>query len=949
MTLLRDSPGRWNSPSRKRPSDEDQAHATFFVRRTPSLTGRSTAPARVVALFRLCLLCLSASLVGPALAKGPTPAPSAPVAAPPQKVVTDGVFQDASGQSHSWQVTPTHVLEWDGRPYLPVGGSFTPHSWVEGQTDDNWNADVLALQSLKQHGVTDLTLNAGALGLTHVPTGAVQRLLDYLDAHGFEYGLDVADFPKQPLIGYTIEPSVYRNASPPEQGTVRFTRIAGLVDAFSVLASSSGSGVPDRLESGPAAIGPGGTASVKVTLGGGDGDVLLLYPRRSFGPGTPEGHLPDLWQGYDEYRDRLLAFLNGLRLGGGFRFFLDPLTDRIGLNGEVQNLVPTTDGFHRDFQAWLDQRYGHNLDTLNHSWGLTNHDLADFATAARCVPLWYGVKGLPELYDPTKGTFLDIFNSPRIQSNYWYDLETFKILSTRGYMDSIADALKHGVADVPVVYTWTQHSPLFTDAETDGGYDGLGIEAYGHGLDLTKSVAAYVYAQAQETPKTTWLIVSATADAPPAQKLSPGFAGQTVLDDDWDSLKDLGARGFFVNSLQALPAAANADVSLVGLPDQLGWLGSYAAGLRADADTLEAERPAVLWYPESVAGPAVGVRPLAGDVWWLPTYAPGQALTLGPSLRGYELNDPDDGLPLTAFWSPGGTLKSAPFTLGPKAAPVVTDVSGTPIPVRPSHGIWTIPVSAVPTLVRGIPYLPLSIDAADDADAEAHRLLNLAVKQNVDIQSEDNYLFLAENETHKLAADDPIRYSDFQQIVSRLTLLLQPFTWVEAESSADTTFSSVAPDTDASNGAYLSLDTDSDPPSDDAAGGYHASYTFSVNGPGDYALWAAATPPGSGASPFTWSVDDGPASDAEDDQTSGGPYAGKFAWRDLGDVPLRGGRHTLTIAVTGRRLEDQRYVLGLDAFCVTRVPFSPDGPTQPSVDSWLPPATPDDKDKKHKK
>jgi hypothetical protein len=269
------------------------------------------------------------------------------------------------------------------------------------------------------------------------------------------------------------------------------------------------------------------------------------------------------------------------------------------------------------------------------------------------------------------------------------------------------------------------------------------------------------------------------------------------------------------------------------------------------------------------------------------------------------------------------------------------------VDARQSHGIWTIPVSATPTLVRGIPYLPLSMDAATAADDEAHRLLDLAVKQNVDIQSEDQYLFLAENQTH--AEDFGIRYAAFEQIVNRLTALLQPYTWVEGEGSADTTFSSVAPDADASNGAYLSLDTDSDPPSDDAAGGYHASYTFSVNGPGDYTLWAAATPPGTAASPFTWSVDDGPASDAQDDPTVGGPYAGKFAWRDLGDLPLHGGKHTLTIQVTGRRLEDQRYVLALDAFCITRVPFLPDGPTQPGVDTWLPPATPDDKDKKHKK
>jgi hypothetical protein len=708
----------------------------------------------------------------------------------------------------------------------------------------------------------------------------------------------------------------------------------------------------DRLASGPATVNPDGSAQVAVTLGG-DGDVLLLYPRRSFGPGTPESHLPDLWQGYDAYRDRLLAFLNRVHLGKGFRFFIDPLTNHIGMDGEVDTLVPTSDGFHRDFQAWLDQKYGHNLNTLNQSWGLENHDLKDFTTAARCIPLWSGVKGLPELYDPVKGTFFDIYNDPHIRSNYWTDLQTFKIESTRGYMDDIADALKHGIADVPVIYSWTQHSPLFTDQQTDSGYDGLGIEAYGHGLDLTKSVGAYVYAQAQEMPKTSWLIVSATADALPAQKISPGFLSKAVLFNDWDDLRGIGARGFYVNSLQALPETQNTDVNLVAHADQLGWLGSYAANLQASAASLQIQQPAVLWYPQTVAGPDVGVRLLPGDVWWLPTYSPGSALTLGPSLIGYELTDPDDGKPLSAVWSPADALKTVQFDLGQKATPVITDVSGAIVPAKQSKGLWTIPISAIPTLVRGVPYLPLSMGAAVAADKEAHRLLDLAVKQNVDIQSEDQYLFLAENQTHNtVTADDPIRYESFERIVKRLTALLQPYTWVEGESSSDTTFTSIAPDADASNGAYLSLDTDQDPLTDAQTGGYQASYTFYVTGPGVYTLWVAATPPGGTASPFTWSVDDGPASQADDAQTQGGQYAGKFVWRDLGGLPLHLGKHTLTISVTGRRTQDQRYVLGLDAFCISRVPFAPDGATQPSVDSWLPPDTSNDKDskgEKHKK
>ena len=129
------------------------------------------------------------------------------------------------------------MLDWDGAPYLPVGGAFTPHFWAEGQTDAAWDADTQALQTLKQHGVTDLSLTAGPGGLTHVPPAAVQRLLDYLDANGFQYGLEIADFPQDPLVGYVVKPSAYRDPAPPAQGVARFSHIAGLLDAVYMLVS----------------------------------------------------------------------------------------------------------------------------------------------------------------------------------------------------------------------------------------------------------------------------------------------------------------------------------------------------------------------------------------------------------------------------------------------------------------------------------------------------------------------------------------------------------------------------------------------------------------------------------------------------------------------------------------------------------------------------------------
>lgn len=151
-------------------------------------------------------------------------------------------------------------------------------------------------------------------------------------------------------------------------------------------------------------------------------DILLLYPQRLYFAGTPESHLPDLWQGYDEYRDRLLTFFSRLKLGPGFRFFLDPMTDKIGFQGEVENVIPTTDGYRLDFEAWLEKKYNHNVDDLNRGWGIKEHDLPDFATAGRCLPLWSGSKGVPAVFDPINKTPYLVLNQPRIGGHVWDDL-----------------------------------------------------------------------------------------------------------------------------------------------------------------------------------------------------------------------------------------------------------------------------------------------------------------------------------------------------------------------------------------------------------------------------------------------------------------------------------------------------------------------------------------------
>ena len=172
---------------------------------------------------------------------------------------------------------------------------------------------------------------------------------------------------------------------------------------------------------------------------------------------------------------------------------------------------------------------------------------------------------------------------------------------------------------------------------------------------------------------------------------------------------------------------------------------------------------------------------------------------------------------------------------------------------------------------------------------------------------------------------------------------MQPFVWLEGEGTSSQTFDSVVSDSEASGGSYLSLDTDRLPPSSTGdLGGYRAEYTFSVNTTGPYALWIAASP-ARDSSPFTYTLDGGGSNSVESVPTEGDVYAGKFLWSHFGDASLSHGRHKLTITVTGPRPRDSRYVLAIDAFCLSRVPFHPSGTQLPAIELLPPPVQKDKK------
>ena len=443
-----------------------------------------------VVLRRTATACLVCGL--PQAAPAQTP----PV---PDKPISTGLFLDKTGVKHRWQVNDAHALLWDDAPYIPVGGTFTPRS-LTSDAESAWQEDKKALDAVKAKGLHDIVIWP-AKSLPDCSPAALQRVMDYCETSGMQYGLACGPGLTAPLTGMVIKPSTYRYDSR-ESLTAQWTvtnadsalfLVVDATDKENKIVRSGGVFIKDPQVSVP----------IELPAASSHG-VALLFPHKSL-PVTGKGSLPDVWGGFDNYRDRLLVFLSHVKFGQNFRFFLDPLTRQIGLGGESDYLVPDSGAFLVEFEAFLLRRYPHLAD-MKQSWGLTEGDFKTHRDMARLVPLWANDRGIPYLFDTTSGKTVRIMDAR--QSRWWDDFLQCRRESLSYTMNTLADLLKREVADVPVVYTWTQTDPMFLNANANGGFDGLSVAVPAGDPTVLGRILGPAYSEAEQAGHTLWCIAS---------------------------------------------------------------------------------------------------------------------------------------------------------------------------------------------------------------------------------------------------------------------------------------------------------------------------------------------------------------------------------------------------------------------------------------------------------
>jgi hypothetical protein len=842
------------------------------------------------------------------------------LAAPPTPLVRghSEIYTDRDGAKHPWTVTPAHALVWDNVPYLPVGGDFTPRS-LSDSSDAAWQEDIRTLSTLHDKGVLDVVI-APEKSLPDIPLGAFQRLIDHLETNGFRYGLAFGPGVSKPLTGLVVKPANYRyfeadsltahwHASNADRGLVTILEDSNNGEYHVVQATSYP--IKDDFLSVP--LDPS-KATGKL--------IGLLYPHKIMPVGM-EGGCPDLWDGYDDYRDRLLAYLGKMKFGKGLRFLLDPLARHLGLADEVETLIPESEGFRLEWESWLERNYP-SVEDARARWSMGEYEPKSYTELARYVPLWLGDRGLSYLYDPQGEHLLRVDST---KSGFWNDFRQFRNDSVANYMRSIAEVLKHQVADVPVVYTWTQNHPIFLNAEIEG-FDGLSVAT--HGKPSMAGQLGPALSAVEQAARPMWFLateisptVSVPVTASPTPPMGATIPSRIALFSSFDEMKRTGIKGFFAGS--TAPASAPTE-PWFGAPERIDWLHDYATQLGAQPGAAR-DVPMVLFYPQTAPGPAhVGPIPGVPNVLWLSSQAGGESIDLWPAFSGYTIQT-DEARQSTVLISLKGP-RLVHFSVPDNRGIEAFTAEGTPVPIKLVNKTGLVlRLDSTPTIIHTHGQHLVLQEAAEDALAQLEALMVVASNsKSPEVQNVKASLYRAQDDYVRKNFDSSYIFS--RDGLNQLMDIVKPYLWIEGEaiSSKTHTFDEVAAHPEASGERYLRLSNSSPP----GKYGYGAHWEFDVPTDGRYNVWMACSVPGPSISPIRWAIDGAPNLDPADMKPHGPLYAGdQFGWLILGAVNIKKGRHVLEIEVIDHAVSPPIYNFAVDAFVLTRNNFVPNATMKP--------------------
>jgi hypothetical protein len=697
------------------------------------------------------------------------------------------------------------------------------------------------LSQLKTQGVSEVVIR-----LTALPSReAWQSLLEAAEASGLNWRLWLTNLPRTE--GWTIAPERYRMAGNAE-GVYALT----VPDATRLLLAVSPRETPYlrlstvlELSNGRALTAIGDTAE----------SVLLLYPLRP-------NALPDLWDGWDAYRDALLSLLRHRAPTQGFRgWLLQSDWDILSVSA-----LPTSPLAQAEWLAYLRTRYP-DLTELERAWD-TSAKLERHEQAARLIPLWREGRGLPYLIALDESVKPQELDANR--SRFWDDWRAFLAERWRVLLAGLREMLTRHTpnADFTILQTAPDPAELptpdaFADPQTPIGWY---LPAARRDQWRMQMLLETLRRERTLEPLTTLILEWAGDDAERA------WMFQTFA-------REMGIERVYWRG--RLPEDA--------------WRTLMQTDAAPDAPTLQ-PFPATLWGLTEIRRYRSG--------WWVPSAQP----DLQPLLWGFEIHgfqkatevrtlDAQGNLNITrqlelCLWVEEGereiTLRR--FDRAPLTA---FDLNGQAVRLEVRGDRVRLRVGATPVRLRGFQSEPICETSVEAWTARVGELFKRGNPTGQDARvlkfNFDNALSIYRRNPSQGFALLRTNWFEFERA-------FQPYRWLEAESARLHEFGTIRRDPAMSGGATLWLNTPM--PIESAS----ATYAFSLREAQAYTLWLAVRGVPSGS--VEWQAV--PAGEAEATPAAEGAavlsaeravarYADQCYWLPLGTATLKAGEYRLTL------------------------------------------------------
>jgi hypothetical protein len=753
----------------------------------------------------------------------------------------------------NWSVTAGHSLVWAGNRETLAGLR------IEGTPD--------AVASAIKAGFKDLCVDLSA-GVVNGALPDWQPTLDALAKANARYLVAVGSLA--PLAeAYEVDPEGYRVTGITTARHIS-VQIPGANSVFAVLATSA----DGTIQWSKRVATPDGKLELDVDPANDLDHILLIYPRLT------GSNLIDCWDGLDQHRDHLLAILAKAKLGAGCRGIVNPLGASAKLFGGELDAVPTSHVFQLQFQAYLEARYK-NVDATKRTWSMRSNGLDTFARLARLVPLWYGLRGLPQMWDPVTD---ELFEVDSHHSLAWDDYHSAILAMAGARIRHLTEVLRQETG-LPVIQEWNGWSIPY---EGSALVDGIGLVTNGSAPSTLLEEAGRGASSLVRWSRPGWLIASRIQ----------GLEGATATEMKGvaEDLQAMGARGFFLSA---------------EAPEARKRWAEVVQALNASNSIDESSRP--LFFPENAYNPALP-QALPGGVFWLPSPEGGDRLDYGTLLRGYSVSTLD-GI-RTVIWTPGPTVVTKLRLIEPKRA-VVRTATGELVPTRVGKDFIELALSSTPVIITGLNELPAPVPAIDETTARVTQLLDLAESKHGDVTQSQ---FVFNDGVSSLDRTPGAGYLSMRKAYKDLSRQLADYTWIEAESVKSPPLGEPIDRPGCSNGRALVVRSHLSLP----GAVYRLNYPVSPRTTGEQEVWIALKGTAEERSKVRVLVGSQslalPAHGLSD-------YADGFAWYRCGVTRLGPGRSGVAIELDGSAGIDVQ----IDAVLLTPRAFTPNGVELPDA------------------